>query len=92
MSTYYQIFGGKINVISADPSNPIKGQVWFNSGTPALKYQAATTTGTWATSGNLATARRGLAGAGTQTAGLAFGGLTTATTGDPTGPSVSTEE
>ena len=37
MSTYYQIFGGKINVISADPSNPIKGQVWFNSATPALK-------------------------------------------------------
>jgi hypothetical protein len=32
----------------------------------------------WASGGNLGTARRSLAGAGTQTAGLAFGGYTTA--------------
>ena len=76
MSTYYQIFGGKINVVASDPANPIKGQVWFNSGTPALKYQALTVTGTWATGGNLGTARDFLAGAGTQTSGLGFGGYT----------------
>jgi hypothetical protein len=55
MSTYYQIFGGKINVLSSDPSNPVKGQVWYNSSTPNLKYKAATTAGVWATGGNLAT-------------------------------------
>ncbi len=91
MSTYYQIFGGKINVVASDPSNPIRGQVWFNTATPALKYQALTTTGTWATGGNLGTARRLLAvgGAGTQTAGLAIGGFTTtevANTEECTGP------
>ena len=74
MSTYYQIFGGKINVVASDPSNPIKGQVWFNSGTPALKYRSALTTNTWISGGNLGTARAFLAGAGTQTAGLGFGG------------------
>jgi hypothetical protein len=45
MSTYNEIFGGKINVVGSDPANPIKGQVWFNTATPALKYQAATATG-----------------------------------------------
>ena len=32
--------------------------------------------GTWATGGNLATARYGLGGCGTQDAGLSFGGYT----------------
>ena len=79
MSTYYQIFGGKINVVASDPANPIKGQVWFNTATPALKYRGVTAAA-WATGGNLATAKNGLAGAGTQTTGLGFGGFTTAVT------------
>ena len=37
--------------------------------------------GVWITGGSLATARSGLAGAGTQTAGLSFGGLTTTRVG-----------
>ena len=73
MSTYYQIFGGKINVVASDPSNPIKGQVWFNTATPALKYRGITT-GTWASGGNMNTARYALGGLGTQTAALGFGG------------------
>jgi hypothetical protein len=36
-----------------------------------------TTPAAWASGGNMGTARYGLAGAGTQTAGLAFGGYTT---------------
>jgi hypothetical protein len=76
MSTYYQIFGGKINVVSADPSNPIEGQTWYNTTTEVLKYRTATLTGSWSTGGNLATARTRLGGAGTQTAGLGFGGTT----------------
>ena len=32
--------------------------------------------GTWTSGGALITAKRGLAGAGTQTAGLSFGGIT----------------
>ena len=72
MSTYYQIFGGKINVVTSDPSNPIEGQVWYNTTSEVLKYRAATTSA-WAAGGNLGTARDNLGGAGTQTAGLAFG-------------------
>ena len=74
MSTYYQIFGGKVNVLSSDPSNPVEGQIWYNTTLEVLKYEAATTAGVWATGGNLGTARYRLGGAGTQTAGLAFGG------------------
>jgi hypothetical protein len=73
MSTYNEIFGGKINVVGSDPANPIKGQVWFNTATPALKYRGLTPAA-WASGGNLATARSALAGCGTQTLALAFGG------------------
>jgi len=79
MSTYYQIFGGKVNVLSSDPANFINGQVWYNSTDKVIKYNEITTAGAWATGGNLNTARSRLGGAGTQTAGLAFGGQTTVT-------------
>jgi hypothetical protein len=39
-----------------------------------LKYTSVTAAGAWATGNNMNTAREGLAGAGTQTAALAFGG------------------
>ena len=68
MSTYYQIFGGKVNVVSADPSNPIEGQMWYNTTTELLKYRAIAPAA-WTTGGNLGTARYLIAGAGPQTAG-----------------------
>jgi len=76
MSTYYQIFGGKINVVSSDPSNPIEGQVWFNTTSETLKYRSINLLGTWSSGGNLATSRGGVAGSsnGTQTTAAAFGG------------------
>jgi hypothetical protein len=73
MSTYYQIFGGKINVVSADPSNPIEGQIWYNTTSEVLKYQTVSL-GSWASGGNLSASRRYMMGTGTQTAGLAIGG------------------
>lgn len=75
MSTYYQIFGGKTNIVSSDPSNPIQGQVWYNSTSNELKFRGATTTGTFASSGNLSVGGIRYGGyAGTQTAGLIFTG------------------
>jgi hypothetical protein len=50
------------------------GQVWYNGTTKELKFTDETFSSAWATGGNLGTARTTLAGAGTQTAGLAFGG------------------
>jgi hypothetical protein len=49
------------------------------SDTGATEEWNVVTRGAWATGGSLNTARQGLAGAGTQNAGLAFGG------GPPTG-------
>jgi hypothetical protein len=74
MAEYKGIKGFKVQYLSADPSNPIIGQTWYNSTSKDLKYTSVTTAGSWATGNNLNTARGYLGGAGTQTAGLAFGG------------------
>jgi hypothetical protein len=74
MATYKGIQGFTIQNLSADPSNPIEGQVWYNSTSNVWKVEEATTAGSWATGNNMNTARNGLASAGTQTAALAFGG------------------
>jgi hypothetical protein len=74
MATYKGIQGFTIQNLSADPSNPIEGQVWYNSTSNVWKVEEATAAGAWATGNNMNTARDGLGGAGTQTAGLAFGG------------------
>jgi hypothetical protein len=75
MSEYKGIKGFSIQSLSADPADPNIGQVWYNSTSGSWKVTSATTAGSWATGGNLNTARSCLAGAGTQTAALAFGGF-----------------
>jgi len=72
MATYTNIQGQNILIVSSDPANPIQGQIWYNTTSNALKAYADV--GAWATGGSLSTARRLLAGAGTQTSGLAAGG------------------
>ena len=76
-----QIATEEYNII-ASINNPA-GDFWYNSTDNNLKGVAYTVsyTGTWATGGNLGTARYVLAGAGTQTAGLAFGGYSPANEG-----------
>ena len=81
MATYKGIQGFTIQNLSADPSNPIEGQVWYNSTSNVWKVEEATAAGAWATGGNLNTARYNIRGTGTQTAGLAFGGLAPGATG-----------
>src|SRR5210317_489604 len=73
MAAYKEIKGVNIQKLSADPPAPIEGQVWYNTTSGALKGFKVSA-GAWATGGDLNTARRSLAGAGTQTAALAFGG------------------
>jgi hypothetical protein len=54
------------------------GQVFYNSTSDAFKVtKQSIPAGTWASGGNLNTARRGLGGAGIQTAGLGFAGYST---------------
>jgi hypothetical protein len=74
MATYKGIQGFTIQNLSADPSNPIEGQVWYNSTSNVWKVEEATTADSWATGGNLNLARNALAAAGTQTSALGFGG------------------
>ena len=66
MATYKEISGTNIEVVSSDPSNPVEGQVWYNITSGVLKGVSVTTSGSWATGGNMNTARFGLAGAGIQ--------------------------
>ena len=74
MSEYKKIHGIHVQALASDPSNLGAGQVWYNTTTNKLKITAVSTSGAWASGGNMATARSSLAGAGTQTSGLAFGG------------------
>jgi len=73
MSDYKTIHGISIRDYTTDPDNLITGQVWFDKTNKVLQFQAEGA-GAWASGGNLNTGRAQVAGAGTQTAGLAFGG------------------
>jgi hypothetical protein len=42
MATYKGIQGFTIQNLSADPSNPIEGQVWYNSTSNVWKVEEAT--------------------------------------------------
>ncbi len=77
MTTYKEIHGTNIEVVSSDPSNPVEGQVWYNSTTNVLKGEAQTATAAWSSGGALNTARYVLGGGGSQTAAIAFGGART---------------
>ena len=86
MADYININGNNIPIRASDPSNPIVGEIWYNSTTNLLKGQALSTSGTWSTSGTMNTGRGQASGLGTLTAGLAAG------TQSPTPNQVLTEE
>lgn len=75
MATYFDIHGQKVKYVSSDPSTLTEGQVWYNSTSDAAKLQTFST-GAWSSGGALPTGINGNAGAGTQTAGISFGGGT----------------
>ena len=74
MATYYGTYGQKVQYLASDPSDPQLGQVWYNSTSAVLKVRAVSTTGTFASGGNLNNARQFGTGVGTQTAALVAGG------------------
>jgi hypothetical protein len=77
MTTYNELAGFRVNYLSTDPTlnSGNEGQVWYNSTSGKLKSLVQIKS--WSAGGNMATARASLAGAGTQTEGLGFGGFTT---------------
>ena len=50
MADYKSIKGFKIQLLASDPSNPIEGEVWFNTATNALKFYDGSSTKTVAVS------------------------------------------
>src|SRR5210317_1953067 len=62
-----------ISPVAGDPPSPTLGDIWYNSSTNALKFQGFQAAA-WSTGGNLSEARDRMGGAGTQTAGVVFGG------------------
>jgi hypothetical protein len=80
MTTFKEIRGTTIEVVSSDPSNPEVGQIWYNNTIGVLKGYR-TIPDAWTSGGNLNVARDVFAGSGTQTATVVFGGRGPA--GDP---------
>jgi hypothetical protein len=80
MTTYNELAGLRVNYLGSDPTlnTGNEGQVWYNSTTGTLRSLVQLKA--WSAGSNMTTARRGLGGAGTQTAGLAIGGFSTANT------------
>ena len=79
MADYKGIKGFKVQSLASDPSGP-EGQIWYNTATYALKYQAQV--GAWAAGGSMNTPRYTFmcSKAGTQTASRSYGGETSAPT------------
>ena len=86
MTTYKEIFGKPIKVVSSDPTDAgAEGQVWYNETTG--KFRSVVAAGAWASAATTINLSKSGAGAGTTTAGLVFGGR------NPPGPAfVSTTE
>ncbi len=75
MSSYKAEHGGTIQNTSSDPTNPIEGQVWWNTTTNTLKVRAGTLAGVWSTAAALNLGRGEAAGAGhVQDSALYFAG------------------
>tara|TARA_R110000796_G_scaffold26821_2_gene74122 strand:- start:5751 stop:6734 length:984 start_codon:yes stop_codon:yes gene_type:complete len=75
MSTYKEIRGFSIENFTTDPGNPSTGQLWYNDTTAEYKYNSGTQVSAWATANPMGSARYALAGAGTPSATVAFGGF-----------------
>ena len=64
MATYKEINGTDITVVSSDPSNPVTGEVWYNTTTQKLKGYQQVLGNAWSTGGKFKYARQALGNAG----------------------------
>ena len=80
MSTYENLHGRRVNVVSSNPSNPKEGEVWYNSTLGLLKGYVLGPA-TVASANNMNTARTQTGSTGALTAGLVFGGESPSLTG-----------
>jgi hypothetical protein len=73
MASYININGNNIPIRASDPSNPILGEIWYNTTSNTLKGYVFESSA-FSTQNAMPTATRSGAGAGTETAGLAWCG------------------
>jgi len=73
MTTYKEINGTNIEAVTSDPSNPIEGQIWFNTSSYGVKGRTFIGDSI-ATGGNYPQSLYQAGSAGTQTAAIGFGG------------------
>ena len=59
MATYKEIKGTQIEAVATDPSNPVEGQVWYNTTSNVLKGSTRTSAGAWTTTTAMSTTRWG---------------------------------
>ena len=91
MATYSTVKGFNIQTRSSDPSNPLEGEVWYNSTSNVLKAYG-NTAGTWASGTALPLARSLAVTIGITTAGMVvLGGTPTSPTGYMPVPTATTE-
>ena len=75
MTTYKEIFGKPIKVLSSDPTDAeAEGQVWYN--TTSGTFKTVLSVGAWSSASPLSTAREKSSGFGTQAAATVAGGNT----------------
>ena len=74
MSTYKEIRGLKVRDYTTNPDNPIEGQLWYNTTDNVAKYQIPNLLASWRTSTDLNAAEMYVAGAGTTSNSIVFGG------------------
>ena len=74
MTTFKEIRGTAIQVVSSDPSNPETGQIWYNSSSGTLKGYQLANVNAWASGGNTNHSGSNMSGTGSQTAALILGG------------------
>lgn len=75
MSEYREISGKQVQSLSSN-AGTTEGQIWYDNANYKFKLEAATTSASWSSGANLPGIRWNTSGAGTQTAGLVFGGST----------------
>ena len=70
-TTFGSVTGG-VPAVASDPPSPAEGDIWYNTTTGTIRFR--TQLGAWATANDMNTVKFGAQGAGSQTAGLTFGG------------------
>jgi len=75
MTTYKEISGKYVRSVSSDPPAALgTGEIWYNTSSNTFKTVGEVFS--WSSGANLPGVRWNTSGAGTQTAGLVFGGST----------------